>query len=229
MLAWASRTSAAVENCWRTPPIAFASRRRRRGLCRRGRPRARRARPGGTRPRRRSPPRRLRRFEPCVQLALLGAESVRSGARTSSRTGTPRRPSTYLAAAWNGKRSSSFRSASESPLPSRTSATTCSGIDRRKAGDRAGRTALHPGADERLGADEDVESVEQVGLDRFERLVRDLEPGEVGGALAQPLEHRHRHRVTAARLELVDIERRRLGRAGGRGQVREQRLRRRVA
>src|SRR5213076_2578467 len=33
----------------------------------------------------------------------------RNGARTSSRTGTPRRPSTYFAAAWNGKRSSSRR------------------------------------------------------------------------------------------------------------------------
>src|SRR6185312_5697916 len=50
------------------------------------------------------------------------AFSVRRGARTSSRTGTPRLPRTYLAAAWKGNRSSPARS---SPTPS--SATTRSG------------------------------------------------------------------------------------------------------
>ena len=106
MLSWARRTSAAVENCWRTPPIAFAVAplatrpavaehdvaRAERGQSRR---------PSAGRPGARyddSSHASSSRFSP--------AFSVRSGARTSSRTGTPRRPSTYLAAAWNGKRSS---------------------------------------------------------------------------------------------------------------------------
>src|SRR5215218_889687 len=55
------------------------------------------------------------------------SRSRRSGARTSSRTGTPRRPRTYFAAAWNGKRSSAARRAPTSPSWSRTSATTRSG------------------------------------------------------------------------------------------------------
>ena len=217
MLACASRTSAAVENCWRTPPIAFAVAPPaiapavgQHDLARPERAR------GGTRSTRRSRLRRattIRATRPAP--ASRRRAACRSGARTSSRIGHARRPRTNFAAAWNGKRSSARRSSRDvAGRGPRTSATTRSGNTDARPETAPAEPRSMPGEDERLGADEDVEPFEQVRLDRLERRVGDLQPGEVRRQLAQPLEHGQRDRVAAARLELVDVERQR--RAGAR-------------
>src|SRR5436190_11863305 len=59
--------------------------------------------------------------------AASAAVRPRSGARTSSRSGTPRPRTTCFSAAWRGKRSTTSRRATRRPLRSRTAATTCSG------------------------------------------------------------------------------------------------------
>ena len=112
------------------------------------------------------------------------AVSVRSGARTSGRIGTPRRAATTFAAAWNGKRSSAARSRSAS---SERSSVRLADERRHDLRDRPtrgpdtapGRAVREPARDERLRADEDVEPVEQVRLDRLPRLVGHLEPAQV--------------------------------------------------
>ena len=92
--------------------------------------------------------------------------SCRSGRRTSSRSGTPRRPRMNLSAAWRGKRSITARSS-----PSATAPASCrlshDGRDLvrergREAGDRADGARGDTVEDERLGADEDVEALEQI-------------------------------------------------------------------
>jgi hypothetical protein len=97
--------------------------------------------------------------------------SVRSGARTSSRTGTPRLPRTYFAAAWKGKRSSPERS---SPTPS--SATTRSGKPR----PAPRRCPPHPRPAEVLGADEHVEALRAGTAARRRADGRDLHPARFG-------------------------------------------------
>ena len=122
-----------------------------------------------------------------------------------------------FAAAWNGNRSSAraqlaIRRRRASIAHERRPRLGKRGGERRH---RAGGAALAcPARCSASGADEDVEPVEQVRLERLPRRVGDLQPARFGAALAQPLEHRERHRVPAARRELVDVERQRVaGRA----------------
>ena len=106
--------------------------------------------------------------------------AARARRRGSARPSSPRRPSR---APWNGKRSS----ARAQPLGlggalrrrlvhERGDHLRIGGGQPRHRARRAGR---EPARDERLGADEDVEPVEQVRLDRLPRLVGDLEPAQV--------------------------------------------------
>ena len=88
-------------------------------------------------------------------------------------------------------------------------------------GHRAGRADLERPADERLVADEDVEALDQVALELLPRAVGDLHPGEVRGALAQPLDDGGRDCVAARDRELVDVERERRAGGGSGGEVLE--------
>ena len=93
---------------------------------------------------------------------------------------------------------------------------------RREPGDRADRAGAEPVVDQRLGADEDVEALDQVRREPLERGIGDLQPGEVGRALAELVQHRQRDGVAARPLELVDVERRRRARCSRGGEVLEQ-------
>ena len=96
----------------------------------------------------------------------------------------------------------------------------------RERGDGADRTCLATAVDERLRADEDVEPVQQVALERLPRSVRDLHPDDVVGLLPKSRQHRRVERVPGRRGELVDVERER--RAGGSRREEVRALRRRV-
>ena len=145
--------------------------------------------------------------------------SCRSGRRTSSRIGTPRSPRMNFSAAWRGKRSTVARSSPSSIAPasvgSRTTAATLSGNAAARPETAPTAPAADAVEDQRLGADEDVESLDQVRREAVERCVGDLEADEVRRALAQREQHVDRDGVAARTLELVDVEGRR--RAGGRG------------
>jgi methylglutaconyl-CoA hydratase len=80
------------------------------------------------------------------------------------------------------------------------------GEGRSERGDGTGRAGSHPAVDERLGADEDREAVEQVRRERLPRRVGDLQAGEVRLAVAKPSEHVQRDGVAARACELVDVE-----------------------
>jgi methylglutaconyl-CoA hydratase len=79
--------------------------------------------------------------------------------------------------------------------------------------DGSSSAALHPGADQALGADEDVEPLEEVGRELLPRGVGHLQAGEVGYLLAEPLDDGHRYRIAARLCELVEIEGRRRARS----------------
>ncbi len=170
MLSRASTTSAAVENCWRTPPIA-----------RDGRAAAELAAfgdddvvgagsarwyatlaPIAPDPRRLCVPFARR----CVRLRCARRRSGREAAGARRRARAHRAaPSTIFAAAWNGRRCSDARNAPTrapaSGVGSRTSGTTASG----KQPARPDTAPTAPPADtlrdERLGPDEDVEPLDR--------------------------------------------------------------------
>ena len=75
-----------------------------------------------------------------------------------------------------------------------------------ETGDGSGRACGEPLRDERLGADEDIEPLEEKRLDPVERLVRHLHPGEVRRALAQALDDLDGERVPDPGVELVEVE-----------------------
>ena len=134
------------------------------------------------------------------------------GRRTSGRSGTPLEPADPLErrVAWEATRIRSRSAASPaapSSVGSRTTAATSSGNADASADTAPIAPASQAEMDQRLGADEDVEPVEEVARERLPRAVRDLHPGDVGGLLAQPREHRPVERVPARRGELVDVER----------------------
>ena len=95
-----------------------------------------------------------------------------------------------------GRGSAAARRAARSPSPaasgvgSRTSGTTASGKLAARPETAPAAPAASPRYEQRLGADEDVEPFEEVRLEPLPRAVRDLHPGEVRRALAQPLDHR---------------------------------------
>ena len=217
----------------RRPSLARSSRQRsRRG--RRGRRRAapREREPVGDARRPIAPAPATRITAASSSVELVGGQRAQRRADVGpDRHAAPARRPTF-AAAWNGKRSSSLRSRSASSerscVGSRTSAATTSGYTDGEPGHGPGRAAGQPARDQRLGSDEDVEPVEQVRLDLLPRLVGDLEPAQVRRALAQPLDHRDRHRVAAARRELVDVERQRRARGRRRREVRLERAPRRA-
>ena len=123
------------------------------------------------------------------------ASSERSGARTAPAIGTPRSAQHRLE-----------RRRHREPLERRRAAqprrrlrrALAHGRDdqlgkrRGERRDRSDRTAGQPAIDQRLGPDEDVEPVDQVGLEALPGRLRDLQAGEVRDALAQPLDHRQR-------------------------------------
>ena len=82
---------------------------------------------------------------------------------------------------------------------------------RRDCADGARRQATR---DQELRADEHVEAVEEIGLKGVERRIRDLEPGEVRGVVAEPAQHLEIERIARGRGELVDVERERLAGSG---------------
>ena len=94
----------------------------------------------------------------------------------------------------------------------------------REAGDGSRRATLETLDDERLGADEDVEALEEVGGEAVERTVGDFRTGEIGSDLAEPLDDGDRDRVPHARLELVQVERRGGAGAGRRSKVGDERV-----
>ena len=153
--------------------------------------------------------------------------SCRSGRRTSSRTGSAAQPEQELqrgvprealdrgAQLAERDRSGRRRLAHDRRDPVRER--------RREPGDGAGRARRDAVEDQRLRADEDVEPFEQVGREAVERRVGDLQAGEVRRPLAQLGDDRERDGVAARALELVDVERQRRARGGGRDEVLEQR------
>ena len=150
--------------------------------------------------------------------------SVRSGARTSSRIATPRWPRQIFSGRLEREaleHRAHLRDVARA-IPHEPGHELREG--RRQAGDRPGRSALEALEDERLGPDEDVEPFDQERLDRLERLVRDLEPGEVRRELAQPLDRAERDRVAAARAKLVEVEGERVAGLGRRGEMPNERL-----
>ena len=124
---------------------------------------------------RRVPARRARRAPRAV--------SPRSGARTSSPTGTPCRPSRRLSAAWRGNRSTKARSSPRRAAPfevgSRTTAATSAGNAEASADTAPTAPASRASWMSASGPDEDVETREEVALEALERRVGDLQPGEV--------------------------------------------------
>jgi methylglutaconyl-CoA hydratase len=85
----------------------------------------------------------------------------------------------------------------------------------------SGREAVR---EQRFRANEDVEAFDEVGLDLLERRIRDLQAGKIGSGLAEAVHDVERDRVTARRLELVEIERRRSARCGGESEMLQQRV-----
>ena len=129
--------------------------------------------------------------------------SARSGARTSSRIGTPRAPSTNFSAAWRGKRSTAARS-SPSAAAARSSARArlprpARGTPRARPETAPAAPAASPSTISASGADEDVEPFEQVRREPLERRVGDLQPGEVRRPLAQLVQHRRAARRSRSR------------------------------
>ena len=90
----------------------------------------------------------------------------------------------------------------------------------RERGDGADRTRLATAVDERLRADEDVEPVKQVALERLPWSVRDLHPDDVVRLLPKSRQHRRVERVPGRRGELVDVERERRAGCSRREEVR---------
>ena len=187
MLSRASTTSSAVENCWRTPPMA------------------RDVEPLTSSPRSAtttsSAPSSARWYatlaptapEPATTIRAIRARcarprraparsSSRSGARTPPRTGTPRSPSTIFDAAWNGQR-----------LQRRAQRADARAVLRRRVAherdDRVGKARCEPGdgtgrpvrealRDERLRADEDVEPSTRYGENRSHGVSDTLRPAK---------------------------------------------------
>ena len=89
----------------------------------------------------------------------------------------------------------------------------------RELGHGSGGTALEPLQDERLGADEDVEPLDQERLDLLERLVRDFQADEVRRALLHSLDRAERDRVAATGAKSVEVERQRPARFGSGDEV----------
>ena len=119
----------------------------------------------------------------------------RSGARTSGRSGTPLRRDDALqrGVAREGldPRAQLHRApAAPSSVGSRTTAATSSGNADASADTAPTAPASRRTVDQRLRADEDVEPVDQVALERLPRGVRHLHPDEVVGLLPQMREHR---------------------------------------
>ena len=199
---------------------------RRRSTRRTSRPARRRARAGAPGD---------RRAEAELETAANSSPRSASVRRAQRRRGHPPasgrrvRATTAFSAAWRGKRSTVARSCAGS---SRVAAPH--GLDdhlgkrRREPRDRARRAGGEPLADQRLGADQDVEPLQQVRLHLLERRVAHLHPGDVVDRLAQPLDHRDGDRVARRLLELVDVERQRRARTGGGDEVGEQRVARRT-
>ena len=107
---------------------------------------------------------------------------------------------------------------------SRTSGTTASGKLAARPETAPAAPAARPSHEQRLRADEHVQPLEEVRRDLLPGRVRDLQAGEVRRPLAQPLDHRKRDRVPAARLELVEVERHRRAGRRSRAEVLEQLL-----
>ena len=170
---------------------------------------------------------------PATRITAAPAPRARrrsAGAAARARRRRSARPAAHAPPSrTRGTGSARARRAAARPRPtrsavgSRTSAATTSGYTDARPDTAPAAPRGEPAGDQRLGADEDVEPVEQVRLDRLPRLVGDLEPAQVRRRLAQPLDHRDRHGVAAAHRELVDVERQR--RARGR-RSREVRLER---
>ena len=190
------------------------------------------ARRGGTRRRRLSPPRRLRRYEPLGDRvseppASSRSVNVRSGARTSSRTGTSLSEHDLQR---GDERESLQRVAQERDALGRLVRSARRRAKRRPRGtpSRAGRRrpprarAPWPASG---STDEDVETFDEVRLDAVEGGVGDLQAGEVRNLFAQPLHDRQGNGVAAARRDLVQEERCRRARVGdGREVTRELRF-----
>ena len=132
--------------------------------------------------------------------------SPRSGARTSSVIGTPRRAAIRFSAACRGKRS----------IASRISARRGSTRDdllrqrARERRDRPDRAVLETLRDQRLRPDE-ARRAPRAGTARTRPTACRTPscPTRFGAPLAQPLDHRRRHRIAARARELVDVEGRR--------------------
>ena len=154
--------------------------------------------------------------------------SVRSGARTSSRIGAPRSRGDHLQRRLERIRLHGVPDPAEPRRALRRRLPDDPGHDVgegcREPGHGSDGARGHAVGDQRLGADEHVEPVQQIRRHAVERRVGDLHAGEVRGEAAQLLDHARRDRVAAAGGELVDVERRRRAR-GGRGREVRQLLR----
>ena len=158
--------------------------------------------------------RRSARPRPARRRSARAAARARPGHRDAAEA--ERR----LDAAWNGNRCSAARSADAlspaSGVGSRTSGTTASGKLAGETGDCPDGAGGEPALEQRLGARRRRRDRRRGTARAAPRAVRDLHPGEVRRALAQPLDHRERDRVAAPRLELVEVERRPARRRGPR-------------
>ncbi len=118
-----------------------------------------------------------------------------------------------FSAAWRGNASRPSRSSPSCALRSGLGSRDGAGDELGEGGgerrDRALRAAPHAGADQALGADEDVEPVDEVRLDPLEGRIGDLHAGQVRRDLPQLLDDSDRDGVAAHLRELVDVERRR--------------------
>jgi methylglutaconyl-CoA hydratase len=97
------------------------------------------------------------------------------------------------------------------------------GEGRGKRRDRTPGAVLQPAVDQRLGADEHVEPLDEIRLQTLPGRVGDLHADEVRHPLAETLDHGQRHRVPARLGELVEVEGRRRGGVGGGLEVGEER------
>ena len=167
--------------------------------------------------------------QPSSSADLRRVEIAQRGPHVRAERHAPSSPRTRLSAAWRGNDSIRSRSAASPAAPasvgSRTTAATSSGNAEASADTAPIAPGLAAAVDQRLGADEDVEPVEEVGRERIPRAVGDLHPGDVVRLLAQAGQHRLVERVAGRRRELVDVERQRGARAGRGQQVGLLRLR----
>src|SRR4029450_4801372 len=90
---------------------------------------------------------------------------------------------------------------------------------RRECRDRAHCSPAETLVDQGLRSDEDVEARKQIPLEALPGRVRDLEPRDVGGVVAETLEDGGRDWIARRRGELVHVERQRSARGRSREEV----------